>query len=697
MDRCLSEDKTMKKAIYRIASLIMALVMILGNIVQTKAAGSVYYVSTTGSDSNPGTSAAPFRTFAKANSMLTAGSTLKIYAGVYTEPLRITVSGASGAGIRVQPQGGTVVIDRQNGASAGLEVRGSHVTVSGLEIRNVNDVCVNLLGSNITVESLTVHHCASHGIQANNSSNIKIMNSTVYNTVLVNAARTLSGGWGSGIKVRESNNVLIQGNMIAYNHGEGIGTRGTNVSIRGNWVYDNYSVNIYTNSENVWIENNFVVCTANSGFERNGLPASGINLAEEYYEGWGARLNNARVLNNIVAFCRNGIRYSGADELVIGGGLKNAVIAYNTLYGSTNAALSIAYETGQSGSLIANNIIWQAQNNLTAIDNVAGLTFQNNLWKVAPPAWMQSPGDQIGEPQFVTTPGYTHGSFVPAPSSPAASAAADISVTSDYYGKQRGPLFDIGAIQFSAEFSGATLESGGWYIFTRGEFGFGQQGDLPVPADYDGNGRDDLAVFRPSEGMWYVSSAGNFRFGEQEDMPVPGDYNGDGRADIAVYRPSNGTWYISTLGNFLFGERGDIPIPADYNGDGRTDVAVYRPSNGTWYISTRGNFVFGEEGDVPVPADYDGDGRDDIAVYRPSNGTWYISTRGNFAFGERGDIPVPGDYNGDGSDDIAVYRPSNGTWYISTRGNLLSDTAGYTPVPADYNGDGRDDIAVFRP
>jgi choice-of-anchor C domain-containing protein len=236
-----------------------------------------------------------------------------------------------------------------------------------------------------------------------------------------------------------------------------------------------------------------------------------------------------------------------------------------------------------------------------------------------------------------------------------------------------------------------------WYISTLGNLLYGESSDIPIPADYNGNGADDVAVYRPGSGMWYISTLGDFRFGESGDLLVPADYNGDGRDDVAVYRPSNGMWYISTRGNFHFGEDGDIPVPGDYNGDGWDDIAVYRPSNGTWYISTRGNFVYGQNGDVPVRADYNGDGRDDIAVFRPSNGTWYISTRGNFVYGENGDIPLPGDYNGDGWADMAVFRPSIGMWYISTRGNFLFGEESDAPVPGDYNGDGFDDIAVYRP
>lgn len=440
----------MNKAIHRIAGLIMALVMIMGNSIHTKAAGNVYYVSLTGSDSNPGTASAPFRTFAKANSALAPGSTLYIYAGIYNQQLRITKSGTSSSWIRVQPLGGKVAIDLVNTMAPGLDVRASYVIVSGLEVRNATDVCVNLAGSNITVNGLVVHECWNHGIQANNSSLIRILNSRVYRTVRSNRDRILTGGWGSAIKVRESNIVWIQGNTIFNNDGEGIGSRGVNVVIRGNIVYDNYSVNIYTNSENALIEKNFVYCTPNSGFERSGLPAVGIGLAEEYFAGWGARLKNARVLNNIVSFCRNGVRYLGADAGVVGGGLKSAIIAYNTLYGSTNAALSIVYESAQSGTLIANNIIWQAQNKLTAIENPRGLLFRNNLWKVAPLAAFRGLGDRYGDPKFASTPGYTPQSYRPSNTSLAANAAANIGIPHDFYTVARGPAFDVGAIQFSS-------------------------------------------------------------------------------------------------------------------------------------------------------------------------------------------------------------------------------------------------------
>jgi parallel beta-helix repeat protein len=441
---------------HRIYSLLIVLILLTAAVGNVHAAGldrpaagtGPYYVSPTGSDSNAGTSSgAPFKTLTKAVSMLSAGARLNILPGVYNDRLLIKQSGTASAPITVNGAAGAI-IDMRGGPDAGIDLKGSYINVSLLEVRNVGGICVNLAASNLSASRLTVHDCLTHGIHVSAGAHVKVLSSNIYRAVLENASRSMPSGWASAIKVRESDDVLIEGNTVHENYGEGMGTRGTNITIRNNKVYDNFSVNIYTNSENVTIERNLVYCTTNSAFYRNGTPAGGIDMAEEYFTGWGARMKNPRILNNIVAYCKNGVRYDGADPSLTGGGLKSATIMNNTLYGTVEAALGIVYGPAQSGNLIANNIIWQANNRLAYIQNGTGLTFQNNLWKAAPAAIAQGLGDRTGDPGFaVSTPGYAAADYKLKSGSLAIGGAANLGLATDYFAAPRSLPYDMGALE----------------------------------------------------------------------------------------------------------------------------------------------------------------------------------------------------------------------------------------------------------
>ncbi len=232
--------------------------------------------------------------------------------------------------------------------------------------------------------------------------------------------------------------------------------------------------------------------------------------------------------------------------------------------------------------------------------------------------------------------------------------------------------------------------------------GWGLSGDRIVPGKYDGDNKDDFAIFRPNENRWYVLGSNGYTvtlsdWGIANDLTVPADYDGDGKTDFAVFRPAENNWYIRKSGGgvdvWSWGLPGDVPVTGDFNGDGKADLTVYRA--GTWLTAfTSGGIAvngLGTVGDQLVPADFDGDNTDDLAIWRPSTGEWHIRRSSNGAtdvinWGLSADVPAPGDFDGDGRDDPAVYR--NGTWHLrmSTAG-ILSDNWGITndkPIPSGY-------------
>jgi hypothetical protein len=271
--------------------------------------------------------------------------------------------------------------------------------------------------------------------------------------------------------------------------------------------------------------------------------------------------------------------------------------------------------------------------------------------------------------------------------------------------------------------------------------------------DYDGDRKADLAMFRPGENVWHVKRSSDnepyaVHWGQRYDKLVPADYNGDGVEDFAVFRetetnPKEAIWFIyysasDTWRYEIFGSYDSSPAPADYDGDGKADLAVVR--RGVYSIRQskdqkevtiqlptvdRNEAVVSNHNDIIIPDDYDGDGKADPAIYdqqdpehtdetnHPGGTRMWIIRRStddlvvSIPLGGGNDIPVPGDYNGDGKTDVAVWHPGECKWTII--GNL-DDSGRECPVcviawgqsgdvvaPADYDGDGKTDLAAWRP
>lgn len=249
--------------------------------------------------------------------------------------------------------------------------------------------------------------------------------------------------------------------------------------------------------------------------------------------------------------------------------------------------------------------------------------------------------------------------------------------------------------------------------------------------DYDGDGRTDPTVFRPSEGIWYsLLSSNNIlkaqQFGIATDLTANNaDFDGDGISDYAAVRvnPANGqlATYIlqsatSSVRAEVFGNAalGDQIGTGDFDGDGKYDVGIFR--NGLWaYIESSTGatryFNWGRTNDAPAQGDFDRDGKSDFAVVRGvgGQGFWHIrlSSTGELKtvqLGQTGDNFLNRtDFDGDGASDTTVIRNNNGSReFITVRSSdgqtqrfswgLATDTQQF----GDYDGDGLSDYAVSR-
>ncbi|MEV6907718.1 trypsin-like serine protease [Amycolatopsis sp. NPDC051071] len=166
---------------------------------------------------------------------------------------------------------------------------------------------------------------------------------------------------------------------------------------------------------------------------------------------------------------------------------------------------------------------------------------------------------------------------------------------------------------------------------------FATNNEVPLAGDFDGDSKTDIVTFtRGTLGDVYVALSdggkfvgdsqqwhGDFAFGEE--IPAVGDFDGDGKDDIAVFTRgtgadvyvanSNGVRFVGNAvkwhDNFAYGA--ELPAIGDFTGDGKADIVTYTrgtradvyvgASDGAKFVGTsalwHGDFAFGEEVTAP--------------------------------------------------------------------------------------------------
>ncbi|HOX57037.1 MAG TPA: right-handed parallel beta-helix repeat-containing protein [Verrucomicrobiota bacterium] len=136
------------------------------------------YVSTRGSDSDPGTQARPFRTITYAYSKAAAGTTIHVLPGVYHDytvrwGIRLGSDGKASHPIVLKSTvRGAAVIDGRNASdrNRGFHIDGNHHVVDGFEIRNCPNGGISIWSDGNLVINNDIHH---NGNPASSSTNGK--------------------------------------------------------------------------------------------------------------------------------------------------------------------------------------------------------------------------------------------------------------------------------------------------------------------------------------------------------------------------------------------------------------------------------------------------------------------------------------------------------------------------------------------
>ncbi|GEM_PF-2205599 len=206
-----------------------------------------------------------------------------------------------------------------------------------------------------------------------------------------------------------------------------------------------------------------------------------------------------------------------------------------------------------------------------------------------------------------------------------------------------------------------------------------------LTGDWEASGRDGIGWW--CDGQVRLRTADGkvirYTYGRPGDVPIVADWNGDGADTVSVIR--DGTWFLNdrlrggaASRSFIYGRvtRGDVPIAGAWTGGSRDLPGIVRDRE--WHLrfqQSGGNadrlFVYGRltRGDLPLWGDWDASGRDTVGVVR--DGRWLLRNELaggaadlSYVYGRvlAGDTPVTGDWTGDDRATPAIVR--DGRWLL---------------------------------
>lgn len=291
----------------------------------TAVAAATYhlYVATTGSDSNPGTQAAPFKTIAAADARASAGYVIHVAPGIY----RVSAPSLGSAGIRTIKSGTTAsrikfISDVEWGAK---------IIVSG------TGITWDSRGSYVDIEGFDISGSGRHGILAAGAY-LTMSNNFIHDL-------TISGGCnGSGGAAIDTygpvGNVVINRNVV---RNIGYAMIGRCNTVQG----------IYIANPNNIVTNNIVSGVAMAGIQQwHGATASTI-------------------VNNTTFHNKDGILLGQGDAGTTTTGSQNNYVANNIVYDNTTYGI---VELGKMGSnnRYANNLVYSSGTNWRVMGTVSG-------------------------------------------------------------------------------------------------------------------------------------------------------------------------------------------------------------------------------------------------------------------------------------------------------------------------------------